>query len=114
MSKRIQAKPATCATCPLCKEPISDSTLIEHLDGACMQTARALANDLLVRAPLDNCNVDARQCQFAGQHQPSRTSSNNHHGMLSHSCTAAASTSAARIGERPFRLLHLFDPLQLE
>jgi hypothetical protein len=64
---------------PLREEPISDSTLIEHLDGACMQTACARANEVLAGAPLDNGNVDSRQRQLAGQHQPCRTSSDDHH-----------------------------------
>ena len=55
---------------PLRKEPIGDSALIEHFDGACVQTACARASDVLADTPLDNRNVDARQRQFAGQHQP--------------------------------------------
>ena len=45
----------------------------------------ARAVELLVRAPLDDGDVHARQRQLARQHQPRRTSPNDHHGMLGHS-----------------------------
>ena len=66
------------------EEPIGDSALIEDLDGARVQAARARADELLAGAPLDNGNVDARQRQLARQHQPRRTSSGDHHRMLGH------------------------------
>ena len=71
---------------PLREEPIGDSALIEDLDGACVQTARARAGEVLAGAPLDDGDVDARQRQLARQHQPRRTSSGDHHRMLGHSC----------------------------
>jgi hypothetical protein len=37
-----------------------------------MQAARARAGEVLALAPLDNGNVDARQRQFARQHQTGR------------------------------------------
>jgi len=54
-----------------------------------MQTARACASEVLVGAPLDDGNVDARQRQPARQHQPCRTSSGDHHRMPGHSHTPA-------------------------
>ena len=36
MSSRIWENPATCAIWPLRQEPIGDSALVEHLDGAGM------------------------------------------------------------------------------
>ena len=66
------------------KEPIGDSALIEHLDGARVQTAGARAGEVLAGAPLDNGDVDPRQRQLARQHQPRRASSGDHHRMLGH------------------------------
>jgi len=74
------------------EEPIGDSTLIEHLDRARMQTAGTRAGEVLVGTPLDNGNVHARQRQLARQHQPGRTSSGDHHRMLGHRHTPAGST----------------------
>src|SRR5882757_431689 len=54
------------------EEPISDSALIENLDGARVQTACARPDEVLAGAPLDNGNVDVRQRQLAGQHQSGR------------------------------------------
>ena len=82
MSRGIIAKPATCIDLPLREEAIRDSTLIEHLDRARMQTACARAGEVLARAPLDDGDVDPRQRQLARQHQPRRTSSGDHHRML--------------------------------
>ena len=64
------------------EEPIGDAALIEDLDGACVQTAGARAGEVLAGAPLDDGDVDARQRQFARQHQPGRTSSGDHHRMV--------------------------------
>ena len=69
---------------PLREEPIGDATLIEHLDRARVQTARARAGELLAGAPLDDRDVDPRQRQLARQHQPGRASSGDHHRMLGH------------------------------
>ena len=66
------------------EEPIGDAALIEDLDGARVQTACARAGEVLAGAPFDNGNVDARQRQFARQHQPGRTSSGDHHRMVGH------------------------------
>ncbi len=84
MSNGIQAKPAICATCPCDEEPIGDAALIEHLDGACVQTARARADEVLAGAPLDNGDVDPRQRQLARQHQPRRAAAGDHHRMFGH------------------------------
>ena len=42
------------------EEAVGDPALIENLDGTGVQTARARAEQLLARAPLDNGDVDAR------------------------------------------------------
>src|SRR6187431_280567 len=72
------------------KEALRDATLIEHLDGARMQTAGARAGDILALAPLDDGNVDARQRQLGREHQPRRTSSSDDYCMLGHGDDCAA------------------------
>src|SRR5262249_37827119 len=57
---------------PFSEKAIGDSALVEHLDGARMQTAGARAGEVLARASLDYCDVDDRQCQLGSQHKPSR------------------------------------------
>ncbi len=61
------------------EEPIGDSALIEDLDRARVQTTCARAGEVLAGAPLDDCDVHARQRQLARQHQPCRTASGDHH-----------------------------------
>ena len=80
----IPREPGNLRLLPLREEPISNSTLIEDLDGARVQAARARAGELLVRAPLDNGNIDPGQRQLARQHQAGRTSSGDHHRMFTH------------------------------
>jgi hypothetical protein len=64
------------------EEPIGDAALIENLDRACVQTARARAGEVLAGAPFDDGNIDTRQRQLARQHQSCRTSSDDHHRMV--------------------------------
>ena len=81
------AEPRDLRHLPLGKEPIGDAALVEDLDGARLQTARARARQVLVGAPLDDGDVDARQRQLARQHQPGRTASGDHHRVLGHRLT---------------------------
>ena len=67
-------------------EPLRDATLIEHLDGARVETTGARSVELLSDAPFDDDDVDVRQRQLARQHQPRRASSRDHHRMFSHRC----------------------------
>ena len=69
---------------PLREEPFRDATLIEHLDGAGVQTAGARAVELLTGASFDDDDVDPRQRQLARQHQPGRAASCDHHRMFGH------------------------------
>ena len=53
-----------------------------------MQLARPGAREVLARASLDYRDVDARQCQFARQHEPGRACAHDqnvsiHHGQIS-------------------------------
>jgi hypothetical protein len=86
---------------PFRKEPIRDSTLIEDLDGACVQTACARAGKVLAGAPLDNGDVHAGQRQLSRQHQPRRTSSGDHHRMLGHRHTPVGITPVATRASHP-------------
>ena len=61
------------------EEPISDATLIEHLDRAREKAAGPRAGEHVIGAPLDDRDVDLRQRQLSRQHHPRRTSSGDHH-----------------------------------
>jgi hypothetical protein len=69
---------------PLLEKPVGDAALIEHLDGARVQTAGARAVGIRSGASFDDDDVDARQRQLSRQHHPRRTSSSDHHRMLGH------------------------------
>ena len=79
------------------EEPIGDSALIEDLDRARVQATRARAGQVLVRAPLDDRDVHARQRQLARQHQPRRPSSGDHHSMLRHDSPSVAPGYGGRL-----------------
>jgi hypothetical protein len=64
------------------EEPISDPTLIEHLDRARLKTARATADEHVIRTPLDDGDVNLRQRQLGRQHHPRRTASGDYHRVL--------------------------------
>jgi len=78
-------------------EPIGDSALIENLDRARVQTARARADKVLAGAPLDNGDIDARQRKLARQHQPCRTCSGDYHRMIGHRQTPGGVDNTIRI-----------------
>ena len=80
---------------PLREEALRDSTLIEHLDGACMQTAGARAGELLADASLDDGHVHPRQGQLGRQHHPRRAPSDDHHRVLGHG-PSSRNTTAGR------------------
>ena len=69
---------------PLRDEPVGDSALIEDLDGAREQPARAPALEVLVRPALDDHDVGSPQRQLPRQHQPRRTAAGDHHRVLGH------------------------------
>ncbi len=89
-------KPRDLRRVPLRKEPISDTTLVENLDGAGMKTECTRADQVLVGTPLDNGDVDPRQRQLTSQHQPSRASSNDHHRMFGHVAPLISAGSGLR------------------
>jgi hypothetical protein len=72
------------------EEPVRDAALIEHLDGARVQTAGARALDLRAGAPLDDRNVDSRQRQFRRQHQPGWASAGDQHSTVGQRSIASA------------------------
>ena len=63
--QRDPGEPRDLSHFSLREEPISDSALVEDLDGARVQAACAGANEVLAVTPFDNGNVDARQRQLA-------------------------------------------------
>src|SRR5262249_42224338 len=75
------------------QESLGDPALIEHFDGAYVQTACARADEFLAGAPLNNRRVDSCERQLGGQHQTCWTTSDDHHCMgclLEHSCLISA------------------------
>ena len=66
------------------EEPISDATLIEHLDRARVDSAGPRAGERVIGSPLNDHNLDFRQRQFGRQHHPRRPSSSDHYRMLCH------------------------------
>jgi hypothetical protein len=50
--------------------------------------------------PFNNGDVNARQRQLAGQHQPCRTSSDDHHRMVGHRHTPVVSAAAINSAPR--------------
>ncbi len=77
-------EPQSRADLPRREESLRDATLIQHLDGAGVKTAGSRSVDLLTGASFDDDDVDPRQRQLARQHQPSRTTSCDHHRVLGH------------------------------
>src|SRR5262249_16798532 len=70
------------------QEALGDSTLIEHLDGACVQTTRTRAGKVLAFALLHDDDVDARQRELSRQHQARWPASGNHHCVLGRALAA--------------------------
>jgi hypothetical protein len=92
---------------PLGEEAIGDPALIQDLEGARMQTASARADEVLAGAPLDNGNIDPRQGELAGQHQPCRTCSGNHHRASGHRRPTGGNGARAKVlWFMPFFLTH--------
>ena len=64
------------------EEPVGDAALVEHLDGAGVETPGSRSVDILIRASLDDDDVDPCQCQLARQHQSGRTPAPDHDRMV--------------------------------
>src|SRR6266700_462546 len=69
---------------PLGEEAIDDTALVQHLDGAGVQTSGARALELEAGASLDDEDVGPRQRQLRRQHHPRRTTAGDHNCMLGH------------------------------
>ena len=72
---------------PLGEEAVDDTALVEHLDGARVQTSGARAFEREAGASLDDEDVGPRQRQLRRQHHPRRTAAGDHDFMLSHQRT---------------------------
>src|SRR5512133_2047150 len=87
---------------PFRDEAFGDATLIEHFDGAGIETPGSRPIEVLAGASLDDDDVDPCQRQFARQHQPRRTASRDHDRMFSHHILSYVSdpwpSSAQRTG----------------
>ena len=92
--ERDPGEPRDLGYLSLREEPIGDSTLIEDLDGSCVQTAGASAGEVLAGSPLHDGSVDPCQRQLAGQHQPRGPSPNDQYGMLDHRAHLRGSASS--------------------
>ena len=69
---------------PLGEEAIDDTALVQHLDGAGVQTSGARAFEPEAGASLDDEDVGPRQRQLRRQHHPRRTAAGDHNCMLGH------------------------------
>jgi hypothetical protein len=67
------------------KESICDAPLVEHLDGARLQSACPRPRKLLIGTALDDRDVDAGQRQLTGQHQSRGTAAHDQHRRVTHS-----------------------------
>jgi hypothetical protein len=100
-------KPRDLSLLPFGKESVGDSALIENLDGAGVQSAGPRAGKILAGAPLDDGNVDLRQPEFAGQHQPRRARSGDHHPMFGHRNSSFTMSAQFELLRGPFRKLRV-------
>ena len=107
-----QGEPVRRDDLPRREEPFRDATLIEHLDGAGVQTPGSRSVEILTGASFDDDDVDPRQRQLARQHQPGRTASGDHHRMLGHRCHSPFGRAGSRkIGTSAPKLNHPCRPL---
>ena len=82
---------------PLGEEPPGDATLVEDLDGARVEAARARAGQFRRRAPLDDRDVHPGELQLPGQHHPGGPATDDHHRVLGH---VASPLAIGHNGER--------------
>jgi hypothetical protein len=75
------------------EEAIGDAALVEHLDGARVEAARARAVEQVRRAPLDDDDVDAREREFAREHETSRAASRHYDAVFLHALTSVRVSS---------------------
>src|SRR5207249_697843 len=77
---------------PLGEEAIDDTALVQHLDGAGVQTSGARAFEREAGASLDDEDVGPRQRQLRRQHHPRRTAAGDDNRMLGHTPLLVAPT----------------------
>jgi hypothetical protein len=71
---------------PLGYEPIHDAALVEHLQGAGMQTTGPRAGDRLVGAPFEDRDLDTRQRELRGQGESRRAAPDDQYVMFALEC----------------------------
>ena len=88
---------------PRLEKPIGDTALIEHLDGARVQTAGACAVGIRGGASFHDDDIDLGQGQLSRQHHSGRASAGDHHRMFGHSplLTSVARGSVVRAVDCP-------------
>src|SRR5204862_5546864 len=79
------------------EEPIDDTALVQHLDGAGVQTSGARAFEAEAGASLDDEDVGPRQRQLRRQHHPRRTAAGDHRCMLGHTPLLTSPTFLRRL-----------------
>jgi hypothetical protein len=88
----------------LVDETANDAALIEDLECAHVQAARARSDEFAVRATLDECDVDAGERKLSGEHQPGRTRADDHDIVLFfHRCTSASKVGDAAPDDGAYR-----------
>jgi hypothetical protein len=66
------------------KESIRDAALVEDFDGARGDSEGTRAGEFLIGPALNDGDVDARQRQFACEHEPRRSAARDHDRMTAH------------------------------
>ena len=69
---------------PLLEKPVGDAALIEHFDGARVQTAGARAVGIRRGPSFNDDNIDLGQGQLSRQHHSCRASAGDHDRMFGH------------------------------
>jgi hypothetical protein len=89
------------------QETIRDAALVENLDAARVQAAGARADQFLIGAPFDHCDVDMRERELRGQHQAGRATAGDHDGVVfravSHMVLCVMGAGPFAVAARPGR-----------
>lgn len=78
------------------QEALGDAALVEHLDGARVETARTRALTRLRGAAFDDDHVDLPQREFGREREASRTTTHDHHVVPGHAGAYHVALNARR------------------